>query len=138
MQVVADSSQGWVNAILFVFLSKRMRQRLFWQPLRRLVKKIRRQRREPPNRPQSLPIRGKPTSEGTPLFQETATGRSDQTARGYDTHYSFPTEFDPTSLTSTKPGLSPMRAAPGTIEVEFSTVGRNETSYTPFTDIAST
>ncbi len=134
VQVIANSSQGWVNAILFVFLSKKMRQRIFWQPLRRLAKKTRKQRREPPARPRSLPGHGKPSSEGTPLFQETAA----ETARGYDTHYSFPTEFDPTSLTTTRPELIPVRAAPANVDMEFSTIGGNETTYTPYTDIAST
>ena len=132
--MAADSSQGLVNAILYVFLSKRMRQRLFWQPLGRIAKKIRRQQKEPPTRPLSL--HGRPTSEATPLIQ----GTSDQTAHGYDTHYSFPTEFEPTSPINTKNGLlSPMRTpAQANIDVEFSTVGRNDTSYTPSaTDIAS-
>ena len=37
-QVVADSSQGWINAILYVFFSKKMRKRLFRDSFIQLMK----------------------------------------------------------------------------------------------------
>ena len=41
MQGIGDVSQGWVNAILYIFASKLIRKKLFLEPFRKLVTKSR-------------------------------------------------------------------------------------------------
>lgn len=41
VQGIGDSSQGWVNAILYIFASKLIRKKLFWEPFLKLLRKSR-------------------------------------------------------------------------------------------------
>ena len=86
-QVLVDSSQGWINAILYVFLSRKMRQRLFWKPLGKIATRLTYKR--PQRSLTQYGVDQRPSSEATPLIAETAVS---PTTHGYDTYFSFPTE----------------------------------------------
>ena len=89
IQAIADPGQGWVNCILYIFLSPELRKRMFVLPTqqvwRRLKKTAQRQQKES----EISPLLGNTTS---PLSAPTRRqgGTSD---RGTHTYLSFPTEF---------------------------------------------
>ena len=44
LQGIGAGGQGWINAVIYIFLSKEMRKRLFWIPSRKLASKMSRER----------------------------------------------------------------------------------------------
>ena len=66
LQIVADTGQGWVNCILYIFLSPELRRRMFVLPYRRFMQRYRTQQSK------STLV----TSEGAPLLRGTENSLS--------------------------------------------------------------
>ena len=87
-QAVADPGQGWINCILYIFLSPELRKRMFVQPFqrlwRRLIKNtVQRQQGEL----ETQPLLGNTTD----ALSVPASGTT--TDKRTHTYLSFPTEF---------------------------------------------
>ena len=85
LQAIADTSQGWVNCVLYIFLSPEMRRRMFVLPFKRAVNKYKRQKATQHLR----------TSEIDPLLGNTPSAQGETCERG-ETYLSFATEFPET------------------------------------------
>ena len=144
--MIADSSQGWINAVFYVFLSRMMRKRLFWNPLMKLFRmlKCNRQSVHPSNsHKRRLPMgRRKPVSEVTAFVQQTANVTTPHPVQGYDTHFSpsreWPTSAQPDCQSKADSGMHTHSSISSINDLQPSTVGQCDTYFsTRFTDIAS-
>ena len=86
MQIIAFSAQGWINSILFIFLSPKLRKKLFIHPFKRNVRcgMNRVRTTNDSNDSATAPLLG--VTENTP-----STGARAQ--QEDITYYSIPTEF---------------------------------------------
>ena len=141
--MVANSSQGWINAILYVFLSRMMRKRLFWNPLTKLFRMLHCSSRPSNSRKRRvLTGRRKPLSEVTPILQQTADVSTPHPVHGYDTHFTpsheWPSTAQPDCQSKADSGMHTHSSVPSEDDLQLSTVGQCDTYFsTRFTDIAS-
>ena len=86
LQVITFTAQGWVNSILFIFLSAEMRNRMFVYPFRRLVRSAMK----------SIEMTGDSndsTITPPPGVTENTTSIRARARQEDITYYSIPTEF---------------------------------------------
>ena len=123
-----------------------MRKRLFWNPLMKLFRMLKRNRQSvhPRNgHRRRIPMgRSKPISEVTAFFQQTANVTTPHPAQGYDTHFSpsheWPTSAQPDCQSKADSGMHTHSSISSKDDLQPSTVGQCDTYFsTRFTDIAS-
>ena len=97
IQGIAVSSQGWINCVLYIFLSPETRRRMFVLPFRKIATTFKRNRYTQPTR----------TSEVALLLRNTQDTPSTlrRAHENGDTYLSFATKF-PTATTSYPESLS--------------------------------
>ena len=135
-QVVADSSQGWINAILYVFFSKKMRKRLFRDSFIQLMKCCRQSVHS--RRKRITSRQSKLLSEANRLVGETVNETTPHTAQGYGTHFTPSKEWPTSAQHDYRSNDSGMHSHISEDYHQTSTVSRCDTYFsTKFTDIAS-
>ena len=85
LQSIGDGGQGLVNAILFVFLSREIRKRLFWNPLKRIFERLKHHKK------------GKDyqiTADTAGLVPPRTSEQQSLLDHGYDTYFSLPSDPD--------------------------------------------
>lgn len=89
LQSIGDGGQGLVNAILFVFLSREIRKRLFWNPLKQIFERLKQCcGRSNPGKSYQI------TVDSPPLIPPRSDEQQSTLDHGYDTYFSLPSDPD--------------------------------------------